>query len=191
MREGGNVALEFRRIVVGPRARGKQAGHERGARGRAQGARAIGAVEHHAALRQADHVRRAGQRMAVDRQERRRHLIGHDDEDIGRFGGHPARNPFFASSLSRRPSRRPRFFGSPRQSRVMEAAALEERRGKSRILDGLRVFSTFSFRFSKPRLCSPRSITMKRAGLAGRDEPAGEHPGPRLQRALNGGRGGG
>ena len=28
--------------------------------------------------------------MAVDRQERRRHLIGHDDENVGRFGGHRA-----------------------------------------------------------------------------------------------------
>jgi hypothetical protein len=26
--------------------------------------------------------------MAVDGQERRRHLIGHDDENVGRFGGH-------------------------------------------------------------------------------------------------------
>jgi hypothetical protein len=78
-------------------------------------------------------------------------------------------NPFFASSLSRRPSQRPRYFGSALQPRVMEAAAFEEGAEKSHILDGLRVLSTFSFRFSKPALCSSRRMTVQ--PLAGKGEP--------------------
>jgi hypothetical protein len=27
--------------------------------------------------------------MAMDGQKRRRHLVGHDDENVGRVGGHP------------------------------------------------------------------------------------------------------
>ena len=88
MREGRNVGCELRRIVVDARARRQQPGHERGARRRAERAAAIGAVEHDAVARQRLDVRRAYEGVAVDRQERRRHLVGHDDENVGRFGGH-------------------------------------------------------------------------------------------------------
>ena len=45
--------------------------------------------------------------MAVDGQERRRHLIGHDNENVRRLGGHRA-DPLFRS-LTRGGRRRPTF----------------------------------------------------------------------------------
>ena len=109
--KGRNVSCELSRIVVDPRARRQKARHERGARRRAQGARAIGAVEHDPVSRERLHIRRADEGMAVDGQERRRHLVGHDDENVGRFGGHLG--ILVRPSLSRRGRRRPTFFGSP------------------------------------------------------------------------------
>ena len=88
MGEGRNVGGEFRGVVIDAGARRQAAGHEGGARGRAEGARAIGAVEHDAGIGEREHVRRAGQSLAIDRQERRRHLVGHDEEDVRRSHGH-------------------------------------------------------------------------------------------------------
>ena len=88
MGEGRDVGGEFRGIVVDAGPRGQAPGHERRPRRRAQRACAIGVVEHDAVSRELRHVRAPGERMAVDRQERRRHLIGHDDEDVWRAGGH-------------------------------------------------------------------------------------------------------
>ena len=88
MGEGREVGGELGGVVVDPRARGQEPGHEGGARGRAERARAIGAVEHDAVAGERLHVRRAGRAVAVDRQERRRHLVGHDEEDVRRVGGH-------------------------------------------------------------------------------------------------------
>ena len=90
MGEGRNVGRELRRIVVDARVRRQEAGHEGRARGRAKRTVAIGAVEDDAASRQRLNIRRAGEGMAVDRQARRRHLIGDDDENVGRFGSHRA-----------------------------------------------------------------------------------------------------
>ena len=109
--EGRNVGCELSRIVVDPRARRQKARHERGARRRAQGARAIGAVEHDPVSRERLHVRRADEGMAVDGQERRRHLVGHDDENVGRFGGHLG--ILVRPSLSRRGRERSTFFDLP------------------------------------------------------------------------------
>src|SRR3984885_10534707 len=86
--EGWNVGCELGRIVVDLRARRQKARHEGGARRRAQGARAIGAVENDAVSRERLHVRRAHEGVAVDGQKRRRHLVGHDDENVGCCCGH-------------------------------------------------------------------------------------------------------
>jgi len=82
MGESRDIGREFRGVVIDAGARGQEPRHERGARGRTERACAIGAVEDDAAFRERLHVGRMGWRMAVDRQERRRHLVGHDDEDV-------------------------------------------------------------------------------------------------------------
>src|ERR1700677_1222911 len=88
MGEGRNVGGEFGRVVVDAGARGQQAGHERGARGRAERARAIGAFEHHAGLCERIDVRRLDDAMAVGGQERGRQLIDQYDENVRLVWGH-------------------------------------------------------------------------------------------------------
>ena len=88
MGEGRDVGGEFGGVVVDPRARRKEARHQGRPGRRAEGARAIGAVEHDAVAGESRHMGRAGLGMAVDREERRRHLVGHDEKDVGRVSGH-------------------------------------------------------------------------------------------------------
>ena len=118
MREGRNVGAELRRIVVGAGVRGQEARHERGPRRGAQRTVAIGAVEDDAASRQRLHVGRMGQGMAVDRQERRRHLIGHHDKNIGRFRGHGRVPRWECLSRSRRLGQPPFATSADRNKRT-------------------------------------------------------------------------
>ena len=110
MREGRDVGAELGGIVVAAGARRQRPRHEGRARGRAERAVAIGALEHRAARGEPLEVRRLDQRVAVDRQEPRRQLVDHDDEDIGLRAGHASRRERNAAEFIRRPP--PRLDGS-------------------------------------------------------------------------------
>ena len=69
MRIGGNIGGEFGGVVIDARMRGEQAGHERSARGRAEGAGAIGALEHHAAGGEGVDVGRLDDLVPIGRQK--------------------------------------------------------------------------------------------------------------------------
>ena len=86
MGEGRNVGGEIGRIVEGPDPCGPTPRHHGEARGRAERAGAISGVEDRAAIGQRLDVGRLDQLVAVDRQKARRHLVGHDEEDVGASG---------------------------------------------------------------------------------------------------------
>ena len=83
MRECRHRGCEIRRIVVGAVAADKLAGHQAGARRRAQRRVAVGGVEPHAAGGKRVEIRRFHDRMAVGAGELRRQLVGHDQYDVG------------------------------------------------------------------------------------------------------------
>jgi hypothetical protein len=93
MREGRNRGGELAGVVIGRDARDQLARHEAEPRGRAERRVAIGRVETRAARRQPVHMRGFHERVAVGAGEMRRELIGHDQHDVRRRGGHVRRPP--------------------------------------------------------------------------------------------------
>ncbi|MNQ66985.1 hypothetical protein D3C85_814890 [compost metagenome] len=82
---GGHVGREVGGIVVGADLRRQLAAHQGEARGRAERAVAVGRIEDHAFGGQLREVRHLDGRRGVERQQRRGHLVGHDEEDVGAF----------------------------------------------------------------------------------------------------------
>ncbi len=88
MSKGRNVAGEVRSVVERSDARRQRPGQHGVARGRAERAVAIGRLEHHAAIGQPLEMGCLDHGMPVEREEARRHLVGHQKEDIGRSDCH-------------------------------------------------------------------------------------------------------
>ena len=88
---GGHVGGEIGSVVEGADLRRQLAADQRKARGRAQRAVAVGGVEHHTAGGEPAQVRHLERRAGVvHRQQRRCHLVGHDEQDVGTGLGHGA-----------------------------------------------------------------------------------------------------
>ena len=78
---------EFGGIIVPAIAGWQLPCDERGARRRAQWAVAVGALEEDAPLGETGQVRGLHDRVAIDRQRRRGHLVRHNEDDIGSLCG--------------------------------------------------------------------------------------------------------
>ncbi|CAG9224308.1 hypothetical protein BVI1335_520009 [Burkholderia vietnamiensis] len=83
VREGQRLRGQFGGVIVGADTRRQLAGQQREARRRAQRARAVRGVEHHALRGEPVERRRARDAVAVGRQRERRELVGHQDQDVG------------------------------------------------------------------------------------------------------------
>ena len=87
----GNHRAEVLLQVIHLRRVRTQAGHHRGATGRAERELAIRAVEAHATLRESVNVRRLHERVAVAA-EAIAHIVHRDEEDVGLGGGRVIRD---------------------------------------------------------------------------------------------------
>ena len=85
---GGHIGGKVGRIVKAANARGQLAAHQAKARGRAQRAVAIRRVKSHALGGELGQMRHLDDgRRVVQWQQRRGHLVGHDEQYVGAFGG--------------------------------------------------------------------------------------------------------
>ncbi|MDT4801954.1 hypothetical protein FQZ97_346690 [compost metagenome] len=82
---GGHVGGKVGGVVVGPDLRRQLPAHQSEARGRAERAVAVGRIEYHALGGEPRQVRHLDWRGRVEGQQRRGHLVGHDEEDVGAF----------------------------------------------------------------------------------------------------------
>lgn len=86
---GGSVGGQVRGVVVGANLGGQLASHHHKSRRRTQRRVAVRRVESHTFFRETVEVGRFnGGVFVVKGQERRGHLVGHDVENVGLFGGH-------------------------------------------------------------------------------------------------------
>ncbi len=83
VRERQRLRRQLGGVIVGADPRRQLAGQQREPRRRAQRARAVGGVEHHALRGEPVERRRACDAVAVGRQRERRQLVGHQDQDVG------------------------------------------------------------------------------------------------------------
>ncbi len=85
--EGGRIGGQRARVVEHPGPARQQPGHEGGARGTAERAVGVSAIEPHALGAQPVEVRRAGDAVAPRGEAARGHLIGDDDEEVRLLDG--------------------------------------------------------------------------------------------------------